>query len=140
MRLVREAARMIAIDTNVLVRILIDDDGAVNQVKTARQFAKKHKKLFIPQLVQVELVWVLSSAYELDKSEIVTILQHLCENGAFILQRKKQFEDALHLYQTNNTGFSDCLIQVESIDAGYEVATFDKKFAKLSEVKLLMAE
>lgn len=131
---------MIAVDTNVLVRILIDDDGAIHQVKTARQFAKKHKKLFIPQLVQVELVWVLSSAYELEKSEIVPILLHLYENNAFILQRAKQFEDALYLYQTFNADFSDCLIQAESIDAGYEIATFDKKFAKLSQVKLLMIE
>lgn len=131
---------MIAVDTNVLVRILIDDDSATHQVKTARQFAKKYKKLFIPQLVQVELVWVLSSAYALEKNEIILILHHLQENGAFTLQRAEQFEAALQLYQTYNAGFSDCLIQVESVDANYEIATFDKKFAKLPEVKLLIGE
>jgi predicted nucleic-acid-binding protein len=128
---------MIAIDTNILVRILVEDEQQPIQVQTARQFAKKNSPLFIPQLVQVELVWVLDSAYHLEKTEIIHALQHLLENEAFTLQNMEQFEAALRLYQISNVGFSDCLIQVESQEAGCDVITFDKKFAKLPHVKLL---
>ena len=74
---------MQAVDTNVLIRILVTDDKQTEQVKLARQFAKKAKILFIPQIVQVELVWVLEAAYKLEKSEILRTLQHLQSNEAF---------------------------------------------------------
>lgn len=127
---------MIALDTNVLLRILIDDPGQMEQVKLARRYAKKHHSLYIPQVVQVELVWVLDFSYQLPKTDILRILKHLLENSVFVLQNEDQFEAALHLFQTVNTSFSDCLILVESDQVGYEVVTFDKKFSKLPKVLL----
>lgn len=56
---------MQAVDMNVLIRILVTDDKQLDQVRLARQFAKKAKILFVPQIVQVELVWVLEAAYGL---------------------------------------------------------------------------
>lgn len=128
---------MYAVDTNVLVRILVTDDKEIQQVKQARQFAKQAKQLFIPQIVQVELVWVLESAYELSKMEIMDILQHLYTNEAFQLQNEAAFADALHFYQLHNADFSDCLILVESKCEKSEVITFDKKFSKLPGVRRL---
>ena len=128
---------MIALDTNILVRILIDDKAQMSQVKLARQFAEKHQPLFIPQLVQAELVWVLDFSYQLDKSEILHILKHLHQNDAFVLQNEVHFEAALHLFETSNVSFSDCLILKASQEADCQVATFDKRFSKLPQVKLL---
>jgi len=131
---------MQAVDTNVLIRILITDDEQPEQVKSARQFAKKAKKLFVPQIVQVELVWVLDAAYELDKSEIVPVLHHLRVNEAFQLQNETEFSEALSLYEINNVDFSDALILVESKNKNCDVITFDKKFSRLANVKYLLAE
>lgn len=128
---------MQAVDTNVLVRILVTDDKQAGQVKSARQFAKKAKILFIPQIVQVELVWVLETAYKLDKSEIVSILQHIQSNEAFHLQNGFEFSGALQLFQVNNVDFSDSLILVESKKINCNVVTFDKKFSRLPNVKQL---
>ena len=125
---------MKAVDTNVLIRILVDDHEQMEQVHLARQFAKKSEQLFIPQIVQVELVWVLDAAYDISKNEIISILKHLHENEAFVLQNEDQFIDAFHLYQTSNADFSDCLIWAESREMNCEVVTFDKKFAKLPKV------
>lgn len=129
---------MQAVDTNVLVRILVTDDQEIEQVKLARQFAKKAKNLFVSQIVQVELVWVLEVAYKLDKPDIVRILTHLHENEAFHLQHEDAFSDALQLFQANNVDFSDCLILVESKKEDHVVVTFDKKFSRLQAVKLLI--
>lgn len=128
---------MIAVDTNVLVRILIDDNKQKHQTLLAREFAKKNVCVFVAQLVQIELVWVLNSAYELEKTEIVGILKHLYENEAFVLQFEDHFIAGLHLYETTNAGFADCIIAIESNHTNCDVITFDKKFAKLPRVKLL---
>jgi len=131
---------MQAVDTNVLIRILVTDDKQTEQVKLARQFAKKAKILFIPQIVQVELVWVLEAAYKLEKSEILRTLQHLQSNEAFQLQNEVAFSAALQLFQANNVDFSDCLILTESKKENCEVVTFDKKFSRLPDVKQLYPE
>ncbi len=52
---------MIAVDTNVLVRILADDPGQPAQVQAARRLAGGAKQVFVPTVVQVETVWVLES-------------------------------------------------------------------------------
>ena len=131
---------MQAVDTNVLIRILVTDDKQLEQVRVARQFAKKAKVLFIPQIVQVELVWVLDAAYRLDKSEIVRILHHLQTNEAFQLQNEPEFSQALQLFQANNVDFSDSLILAMSKKENCDVVTFDKKFSRLPDVKHLHAE
>lgn len=131
---------MQAVDTNVLVRILVTDDKQAEQIKLARQFAKNAKMLFIPQIVQVELVWVLEAAYKLDKAEIIRILQHIQANEAFHLQSESAFSKALQLFQANKVDFSDSLILIESKNVNCDVVTFDKKFARLPNVKQLNLE
>lgn len=128
---------MQSVDTNVLIRILVDDTKQMEQVKLARQFAKKAQKLFITQIVQVELIWVLEAAYKLDKTEVLRILNHLNTNDAFVLHNNSQYEMALHLYQTHQADFSDCLILAESTNHECNVVSFDKKFGKLPKVHCL---
>ena len=136
MPLAREVA-MQAVDTNVLVRILVTDDKQSEQVKLARQFAKKAKMVFVPQIVQVELVWVLQVAYKLEKHEIIPVLEHLQVNESFQLQNEHEFSAALQWYQSNNVDFSDSLIFVESKKENCDVVTFDKKFSRMPNVKHL---
>lgn len=131
---------MQAVDTNVLIRILVTDDKQLEQVKLARQFAKKAKNLFIPQIVQVELIWVLGMAYKLDKPEVLKILHHLQTNEAFQLQNETEFSEAIQLFQSNNVDFSDCLLWVESKRKNCTITTFDKKFSRLPHVKHLNLE
>jgi predicted nucleic-acid-binding protein len=47
---------VIAVDTNVLVRILADDPGQPTQVEAARVLASQAKQVFVPLVVQVETV------------------------------------------------------------------------------------
>ncbi len=51
---------MIAIDTNVLVRIIVEDVGQAEQTKIARELAKTAQKIYLTQIVQVETTWVLA--------------------------------------------------------------------------------
>lgn len=74
---------MIAIDTNVLARILADDPGQPAQVRAARALASGAKKVFVPMIVQVKTVWILESGYGLSKETVVRSLEHLEVNQAF---------------------------------------------------------
>jgi predicted nucleic-acid-binding protein len=54
---------MIAIDTNILVRLLINDETAQAQVDLAKGLLKLAKQVYLSQIVQIEMVWVLETAY-----------------------------------------------------------------------------
>ena len=55
---------MIAIDTNVLVRVIVEDTGQSEQTNIARELVKIAQKGYITQIVQVECSWVLAKVYK----------------------------------------------------------------------------
>jgi predicted nucleic-acid-binding protein len=128
---------MIAVDTNVLVRILVDDPDQSGQVQAARNIASEAVQVFVPQIVQVEMVWVLQSAYGMNKADIARALDHLLHNRAFELQAEDHFLEALGQFKNTNIDFADCLILAESQAVKSPLVTFDKKLARLSGVKLV---
>lgn len=128
---------MISVDTNILVRVFIDDLDHIH-VEKARNLVKKSKHIYITQIVLVEMVWVLRRAYQLNKQQLVHILEEISGNSAFVVQNEKQFLEALLFYKNNNTDFSDCMILSASKEANIEhFYTFDTEFSKLSGVKKL---
>ncbi len=122
---------MIAVDTNVLVRILVDDPGAAVQMQSARNLLAQSRVLFVPQIVQVETVWVLESAYGFDKSSVFMILDHLLHHPQFRIQSAESFELAVGLFRKHSADFSDCLILSESKAQNLELFTLDKKLGRL---------
>lgn len=126
---------MITLDTNVLVRILIDDQD-VTQISKARKLVKKAKQVFIPQIVQVELIWVLVRAYKLEKTQVISVLNELYNNAAYVLQHEEGFAQAVQLFADNVIDFSDCLIYIMShAEESLPVYTFDKRFLKLKNTQ-----
>ena len=121
---------MIAIDTNVLVRIVVQDSDQQTQTQQAQALIKKAGSAFIPQMVQVELVWVLEAAYKFSKPQVVSVLRHLLESSFYRLQREDSFSLALERFQVGNAGFADSLIAVESQTENVELWTFDRKLSK----------
>ncbi len=126
---------MIAIDTNVFVRILVDDPEEIAQTETARNLARAAKQIYVPQIVQVECVWVLETAYHIGKSELLRILEIISENSAFVLQHSDCFAAALEMFRHANADFSDCLILAESQEQEMTLFTFDKRLSQLTGAK-----
>jgi predicted nucleic-acid-binding protein len=77
---------VIPVETHVLVRVLADDPGEEEQVSAARDIVRRAGRVYVPQGVQAETVWVLESAYELPKAETVRVLEHLLANQAYVVQ------------------------------------------------------
>ena len=128
---------MLAVDTNVLVRVLVDDPTALDQCRAARQAVSEAGEVFVSQVVQVETVWVLVSAYGLNKTTLQRTLGAIATHPAFHLQRRDMFQAALQIYLTAHADFADCMILAESASAGHELLTFDRKLGKLPGARLI---
>lgn len=126
---------MIAVDTNVLVRALVDDPAEARQSAAARARLKAGGEVYVPQVVQVEMVWVLETAHALNRAEVVSILDHLRENAAFHLQSRDRFESALAEYRRGPADFSDYLILAESRARSARLVTFDKRLLKSADTQ-----
>ncbi len=99
---------MTAVDTNVLVRVITNDDRA--QAARAVAFLRRQDMVFVSKTVLLELEWVLRSAYRIRREDIALALRRLGEvsNAEFEdqaavsqaiswLSQGMDFADALHL-------------------------------------------
>jgi predicted nucleic-acid-binding protein len=121
---------VISVDTNVLVRVLVNDPEETVQTKTARQVVRNAQEVFVSQIVQVETVWVLNRGYRLEKSDLISLLNHLFENISYHLEKEEIFKHALEMYTTGSADFSDYLILADAQHRSLKVVTFDKRLAK----------
>ena len=98
---------MIAVDTNVLVRLLVSDNPAQGKA-SHRLFASED--IFIPDTVLLETEWVLRAAFDLSPADICTAFRRLCglhnvtvSDGPLVAQvidwheAGLDFADAFHL-------------------------------------------
>ena len=131
------ASAMLALDTNVLVRVLVNDPTAPEQCRAARQMVSEAGEVSVSQIVQVETAWVLTGAYGLSRAALRAAMEKLAAHPAFHLQRQPIFLAALQYFGEAHADFADCMILAESADAGCELATFDRKFARLPGTRLV---
>lgn len=132
---------MIALDTNVLVRFLVQDD--VDQAKIAGEIIDQLTDAapgFIGREVVVELVWVLERAYGYERTDIATALDGLLSARELLLEDADDIGPALELYRNEGFGFADLMIAAAARRVGaVELVTFDRKAARLPGVRLLSA-
>jgi predicted nucleic-acid-binding protein len=126
---------MLAVDTNVLVRLIARDDA--DQVSAAENWVSRGA--LISHLVLAETLWVLDSVYDLSRKQIATAVEMLLNHKDLTLQDAEVVTSALDHYRTHSVvDFFDCLVLEIARKAGHlPVATFDRNFAKLSDVRRL---
>ena len=118
---------MIRVDTNYIVRYLIDDDSEMADI--AEELLTT-KNIFISNEILAEVVYVLKGVYNIAKTEIAQSLSltELIRFDNISVSNRHVIEKALSLYQTKNLDFVDCLLcAYASLD---EIATFDKKLQR----------
>ena len=120
---------MIALDANVLVRLVLHDDEA--QARAAeRLFIRARRErtpLFVADVVLCELVWVLKRRAGLSRADIAATLDRLLRTELIVLSDAAIAENALAAYRAGKGDFADYLIREQSMAAGArEVVTFDR--------------
>jgi predicted nucleic-acid-binding protein len=126
---------MLAVDTNVLVRLIARDDA--KQVVAAEAFVTKGA--WVSHLVLAETTWVLSAAYDLKPTVIATAIEMLLNHRDLTLQDSDVVAAALETFRRKPAlGFSDCLVLEIARKAGHvPLGTFDKSLAKLDGTQKL---
>jgi len=131
---------VIAIDTNVLVRFLVDDDKSQADIAEA---LIKTNQVFVSRTVLLETEWVLRSVYRIDSSAVADVLEQLLEAENLVIEDAEQVSRAIEWYKTG-ADFSDALHL--AVCGGVTMHTFDRGFCRAArkaqlapEVKVLSA-
>jgi len=120
---------MLAVDTNVLVRLLARDDAR----QAAAADAAVAKGAWVSQLVLAEAMWVLDAVYERTAKQLIAALDLLLVHESLVLQDADVVASALAQFRAKPAlGFSDCLVLEIARRAGHlPLATFDKALSRL---------
>ena len=123
---------MIGLDTNVLVRYIMQDDARQSALATHLiEALSAESPGFVALVSVVELVWVLASAYGLGGQDIVNVLDNLLRAKELVVERAETVWRALRVFEKGTTDFADCLIERSAASAGCErTMTFDRAAAK----------
>jgi predicted nucleic-acid-binding protein len=123
---------VIGLDTNVLVRYIMQDDP--RQSASATDLVESlsvESPGFVPLVSVVELAWVLTSAYDLDRGQVVEAFEALLRTKEIAVERAEVVWQALRVYRGANADFADCLIERSAAAAGCtRTMTFDRGAAR----------
>jgi predicted nucleic-acid-binding protein len=126
---------VIGLDTNVLARYYIEDEGdpqAEKQRSLAARLLAGATALFVPKTVLLELEWVMREVYELPASMVAETLDHLLGLANVHIEDRAAVESALQAYQ-QGLDFADAL-HLASCASCTELVTFDeRRFARRAE-------
>jgi len=117
------------LDTNVLVRYLTQDDEkqAEAAAKTIEGAAARGERMLIQPIILCELVWVLESAYDFPKSDLLRGLEGILQTAQFEIVEKDVIWQALSDYRRGKGDFSDYYLGRANVKAGAAITlTFDK--------------
>lgn len=126
---------MPALDTNVLVRYVVEDN--TTQLAAAKRLIRscisEGHALFVPVTVALELEWVLRASFEYTKDEVMEVLSSLFSAAELTFESERGLEVALQLYREGSADFADCLHIALAAQAGeLPLWTFDRRAAKVN--------
>jgi predicted nucleic-acid-binding protein len=121
---------MRAIDTNVVVRLIVRDDP--HQTASAESFVRGGA--WVSVLALAEATWVLATVYKLSSSDLATAIEMLLDHRDLVLHDADAVAGALDLFRAKPVlGFSDCLMLHLARKAGHlPLGTFDRNLAKVN--------
>jgi predicted nucleic-acid-binding protein len=131
---------MPALDTNVLVRYVVQDDTL--QLAAAKRLIGRclaeGLSIFVPVTVALELEWVLRASFGYVKDDVLQVLSNLFSAAELTFESERALEVALQLYREGSADFADCLHIALATQAGEQpLWTFDKGAAKVSGAQLI---
>ncbi|MEP7345084.1 MAG: type II toxin-antitoxin system VapC family toxin [Gemmatimonadaceae bacterium] len=120
---------MIALDTNVLVRFLAQDDPV--QARIAAEIiegaADRDESLFLSDVVIAETAWVLTRAYKVTRKALADILLRLADARHIEMRDDDIVRRAATAFAAGRGDFADYFIRELSLESGCDqVVTFDR--------------
>jgi len=130
---------MIGLDTNILVRYLIQDDPVQSPKATEiieRRLTEENPG-FVSIVAMVEIVWVLDRAYSFPAHEIAAAVERMLQTDVFVVENEQEVFTALIALKDGQGTFADALIAALGARANCSYTlTFDQKALRLPGFKL----
>ena len=117
-----------ALDTNVLVRLLVNDDPV--QALRAAESIDASAACFVPITVVLELEWVLRGAYKLPREAVISAFEGLLAIKQVHLEQETLVRQAL-AWHRGGLDFADALHLARSEGCG-ALLSFDRQLAQLA--------
>jgi predicted nucleic-acid-binding protein len=123
---------MMGLDTHVLVRYIMQDDAKQSaQAVRLLDALSVEKPGFVTLVSVVELVWVLSSCYDLNRTQLVTALEALLRTKELVIENAEVVWRAVRLFRDSSGDFADFLVERSAAAAGcFQTMTFDRGAVK----------
>ena len=123
---------MIAVDTNILLRYLIEPLDSKNpswQVKAAKAVIDSADAVYVSDIVLAEIEWVLEVVFDFKRDEIALVIQTLANNYHFKFEDWTALQSALLDYRDHRqVELSDCLIARRAHSCGADTLyTFENE-------------
>jgi predicted nucleic-acid-binding protein len=120
---------MIAFDTNLIVRLMVEDDAA--QTRRARGIlegaAERGEKVLVTDIVLSEIEWVLDTVYKVPRARILAAVQDLAADERFTFEDRSRMTAALGLFQKGKGDLADYLLGLRGEGRGASTTyTFDR--------------
>ena len=131
---------MIGLDTNVVVRYLVQDDRSQSAAATRLMESVLSPDLpgLITGVTLCEIVWVLAECYGADRDRIGSVIEGLLASRQLVVEEAEIVWNALRDWRASHADFSDALIGRQVIARGGEkIVTFDRAAARLPRFELL---
>lgn len=123
---------MISLDTNHLVRHVVQDDPVQCRAVAAilEREGGQDNLVRIHDLVLMETAWVLESVYKFDRKAVAHVMGELLEDSVFSFDDPSRLRRVLQRFKAGKADFSDYLIHSVAESEGRKLETFDKRLRK----------
>jgi predicted nucleic-acid-binding protein len=131
---------MIGLDTNVLVRYFAQDDPVQSPKATEIMELRltEDEPGFVSVVTMVEMVWVLSSIYELSDQEVASAVERMLQADTLFIQNEQEVFTATVALKAGRGSFADALIGALGTWAGCaSTLTFDRKASRLGNFEII---
>jgi predicted nucleic-acid-binding protein len=130
---------MIGLDSNVLLRYLMQDDAVQSPKATSIiESLTNSDPGYLSVVVLAETAWALRSTYKIPAIEIATAVVGLLQSANLVVQEEQAVVEALHASREGRGTFADALIGVLATKAGCErILTFDRRSLRLPAFELI---
>jgi len=127
------------IDTNVLVRYVMQDDERQSALATKLfEGLTIQEPGFIALVSLVEFSWVLSSCFDLKRDDIADAVEQILRTKQLVVESAETVWKAVRGFRSSAADLADCIIERTAAAAGCSLTfTFDRDAARTAGMTLL---
>lgn len=131
--MVKRKVETICVDTNVVLRFLLDSNSHFHQEAKAL-FTRAEQgeiRIYLDEIISVEVVWVLIKLYKIKKLDALMALAKLLKSRYIVNPRKKWMMKAVILSSRTSLSYPDAWLHIISVESGFEMKTFDLALVRM---------